>query len=206
MIRLKKLLTTIILLFLTLSTTAEVINKDQISASYSRDIDNNLSLNIYFGERTREKNRHAYYSSNFEFGYFFHQNKTNFLGVNTLKYYSHSLYAGVNRIFFDRVYVGGFLGFSGNWVSKESKAYFRNNTSLNKHPIYFGGILFGVKAGVVQKLMNNLYLNIHSQVGANWFEVGEGVVSSLIDDDEEIYTEVKLNYFINFGAGLIFEF
>jgi len=198
---------TFILLLLISYTKAEVIEKDQVGASYSRDINNNLSLNIYFGERIREKNRHAYYSSNFEFGYFFHQNKTNFLGVNTLKYYSHSLYAGVNKIFFDRVYIGGLLGFSGNWVSKESKAYFRNNTSLNKHPIYFGGILFGIKTGVVQKLINNVYLNIHSQIGAHLFEVGEGVVSSLIDsEEEEIYTEVDLNYFINFGAGLIFEF
>jgi len=141
----------------------------------------------------------------FNLGYSYFKNTTDFDNVKDLLYYSHGIFGEANYFLTSNIYAGARLSVTMNFVDKASQDIYVLFSTRNP-PTYFTGLAGFGQIGYNQALGKVINLRLQSQIGLQNYRIATGALyfSNMDSPTTDSYTEEKQTKFLyDLSLGLI---
>src|ERR1035437_2535675 len=175
--------------------------KFQIGLTGGFSQNNSMAGDIYVGFVSPQISKKL----EFNLGYTYFKNTTDFDNVKDLLYYSHSIFGEANYFLSSNIYAGARLSVNMNFVDKASQDKYDLFSTRNP-PTYFTGLSGFGQIGYNQPIGNVINLRLQGQIGLQNYRIATGALyySNMDSPTTDSYTEEKQTKFLyDLSLGLI---
>ena len=175
--------------------------KFQIGLTGGFSQNNSMAGDIYLGFVSPKISKKL----EFNIGYNYFKNTTDFDNVKDLLYYSHGVFGEANYFLTSNIYAGAKLSVNMNFVDKASQNKYDLFNTRNP-PTYFTGIAGFGQIGYNQPIGKVINLRLQGQIGLQNYRIATGALyySNMDSPTTDSYTEEKQTKFLyDLSLGLI---
>ena len=167
--------------------------KFQIGLTGGFSQNNSMAGDIYLGFVSPKISKKL----EFNIGYNYFKNTTNFDNVKDLLYYSHGVFGEANCFLTSNIYTGARLSVNMNFVDKASQDIYVLFSTRNP-PTYFSGLSGFGQIGYNQALGKVINLRLQGQIGLHNYRIATGALyfSNMDSPTTDSYTEEKQTKFL----------